>query len=332
LSSDLDPKRAVELLPDYVRDPGHGWSIGSFGAVAEFSRAAHEKASLRDDQFLVEAVTDRGAMRIAPDRPLRAIAYETLSGDGRTWGHALSLCVERANQATQVILEQGPDSRSLREEDRGALLFDIGIGCGAVRFCVRTEDPRLIELLRENVGSDLLGNSLLMAQIVRAQPHRVLLSPAGRIEVFQAIPPADGKSPEGPHTHVLPKLIIKRRTHSSNVPIPPGWYPALTLHPKPPWRSMAPSSKVYDAEADAGFAPLLDRFGCPSDREVRAAVTAAVKAGRTVHDFAWPSSRHARIAARVTLRRLAVAEIPASASWRAVRDHLQNAEDVGEEE
>ena len=44
-----------------------------------------------------------------------------------------------------------------------------------------------------------------MAVILAASPHRVFVSRVGRIEVFQAIPSANGKSPEGPHTHVLPK-------------------------------------------------------------------------------------------------------------------------------
>jgi hypothetical protein len=113
MSSDLDPEHAVELLLGFVRDPGHGWSIGSFCAVAEFSRAVDEKASL-------------------------------------------SLCIERASEATHVILDLGPDRRSLREEDRGALLFDIGVGCGAVRLCVRTRDLQLIGLLRESAGCDLV--------------------------------------------------------------------------------------------------------------------------------------------------------------------------------
>ncbi len=45
-----------------------------------------------------------------------------------------------------------------------------------------------------------------MAMILAANPHRVFLSRLGRIEVYQPIPPPSGKSPQGPHTHVLPQL------------------------------------------------------------------------------------------------------------------------------
>jgi hypothetical protein len=162
--------------------------------------------------------------------------------------HLLALALCRTSEATHVILNLGPDRGSLREEDRGALLFDIGVGCGSP-------------------GTPEFGARL----------------------------------------------------------------PTVS-HPKAPWHGTEPARKVYDGEADAAFIPLLARFGCPGDCEVREAVTAAVTAGGTVHDFAWPSSRHVRIAARVTLRRLAAAEIPASSSWRAVRDPLQSAEDVVEEE
>ena len=52
-----------------------------------------------------------------------------------------------------------------------------------------------------------------MGMILAANPHRVFISRLGRIEVYQPIPPPSGKSPEGPHTHVLPRLLQSRRTH-----------------------------------------------------------------------------------------------------------------------
>jgi hypothetical protein len=51
-----------------------------------------------------------------------------------------------------------------------------------------------------------------MGMILAANPHRVFISRLGRIEVYQPIPPPSGKSPEGPHTHVLPRLLKSGRT------------------------------------------------------------------------------------------------------------------------
>ena len=62
--------------------------------------------------------------------------------------------------------------------------------------------------------------------ILAANPHRVFISRLGRIEVYQPIPPPSGKSPEGPHTHVLPRLLKSGRTHPATEPVPEGWFPA----------------------------------------------------------------------------------------------------------
>ena len=73
-----------------------------------------------------------------------------------------------------------------------------------------------------------------MHEMLRLSPHRVLVGPCGRIEVYQTIPPVDGRSPDGPHTHVLPKLLRAGRTHAANLPIPDGLVPCLTIHPSRP--------------------------------------------------------------------------------------------------
>ena len=49
----------------------------------------------------------------------------------------------------------------------------------------------------------------------------------GRVEVFQPIPSPDGKSPEGPHTHVLPRLLAHGRLNAATVPVPDGWLAGL---------------------------------------------------------------------------------------------------------
>jgi hypothetical protein len=70
-----------------------------------------------------------------------------------------------------------------------------------------------------------------MGVILAANPHRVFISRIGRIEVYQPIPPATGKSPDGPHTHVLPKLLRSKRSHPATEPIPDGWVPCAHFYP-----------------------------------------------------------------------------------------------------
>jgi hypothetical protein len=314
-----------DLIADLVADPANGWSIGSFGAIGDFMRDPDEPAEVRrtDDRF--EVVTARGGLCfVAAD--LHGHAWDTLSKDGETWGHALAFCAPQTASST-VVRALGPDREALREEDCNAALFDLGVGCGCVVMAARTSDPQLIAALAAAEGRPLLTTPGLAVAVLQAQPHRVLLSPAGRIEVFQPIPPADGKSPEGPHTHLLPRLIAQRRPHSANTPIPDGWQSALSMHPKSPWRTMLGERHPFEPATDAAFRPLLDRFGLAEDREVERDLLAGLDADV----FPWPESRRARHKARIVLRRLHAAGDPRVKPWRAIHDRAPIETEEGED-
>ena len=89
-----------------------------------------------------------------------------------------------------ALTEIGPDHQAPREEDREAILFDLGLGALQADFCVRIGDRSLAARLREHAGRSLFepGNPA-MAMILAAHPHRVFISRLGRIEVYQPIPP-----------------------------------------------------------------------------------------------------------------------------------------------
>ncbi|MET0248346.1 MAG: hypothetical protein ABW164_01305 [Sphingobium sp.] len=320
-----------EEIAKLAMDPLNGWSIGSFGAVGEFVRDADEPTEVRRTSGLIEIVTPRGAMRIAPTMPLAPVAWDSLSGDGESWGHALALCCPRPETPSRTVRFMGLDGGAIRPEDRGHHLFDLGVAAGAVTMAARTGDAGLIAALTALEGQPLLSAMSVMTEMLRAQPHRVLLSPAGRIEVFQPIPPTDGKSPIGPHTHLLAKLIAKDRPHSSNVPIPDGHQSALSLHPRSPWRTMLGERHEFMAEHDIAFAPLLDRFGLAEDKAVDHRLRAAI-ADRAVPEFAdWPETRRGRTKARIVLRRLAAAGERDVAPWRALHDRTPIDIEEGEE-
>ena len=122
-----------------------------------------------------------------------------------------------------ALTEVGPDTEALREQDRGAVLFDLGIDALQVDCCIRVSDPKLAAELRAHVGRSLFeaGNPA-MGLILVHSPDRVFITRVGRAEVYQAIPQPGDKAPEGPHTHVLPRLLAHRRTHAATEPIPRG--------------------------------------------------------------------------------------------------------------
>jgi len=73
-------------------DPGHGWSIGTFGAIGEFIRDEDEPATVQNDRDNIEIVTARGALRIRHSDSFECLAWDSLSSDGESWGHAMALC------------------------------------------------------------------------------------------------------------------------------------------------------------------------------------------------------------------------------------------------
>lgn len=214
-----------ELIEGHMRSAQSSWSIGALGAIAEFERAESEPAEVR----ALSAVTARGAISLDLPAGCRVFARERPSAPPHLW-----LCLpapEARMSARTGIADLGRDRDAPCAQDRDALLFDLGLGLANCEFCVRTRDASLAAALRAAEGTALLGNAPLLERLKRASPHRVVRSRAGRIEVYQDIAPDGGRSPSGPHTHLLPKLLAQGRTHAAGVAIPEGWLPCLTLYP-----------------------------------------------------------------------------------------------------
>ena len=292
----------AEFLMRHILDVNSGWSCGSFGAIAEFIRTPDEPVRF-DSADALGAVTDRGGIRIDPGWDFRPIAYEMTSRDPETWQHGVALCLplgDCAMNRRSVLTELGPDQGAIRPEDRAAILFDLGLNVPQADICVRTSDPQTLDRLRAGLGRSLFepGNALA-GEIPALSPHRVFQCRFGRVEVYQAIPAPDGQSPDGPHTHVLPKLLAHDRTHAANLPIPEDWVPCMTLFPANPLRDRRGERKPFDPAEFAAFQALWARFGAPELVAIKAAAVAATLAGR---NFPEPDSRAGRMVAEVALR------------------------------
>jgi hypothetical protein len=152
-------------------------------------------------------------------------------------------------------------------------------------------------------------------------PARVFVSRLGRIEVGAPIPAPGGRTPDGPHTHVLPVLLKHRRTHSANVPLPEALVPCAEMFPPSAIHDAHGRRQPFDPARHASFQALLAVHGDPACLEAKRQTLAAVRAGRAPFDT--PSySRAQRLARRVALRQLAETDgpSPALAQWRAAFD------------
>jgi len=321
----------LELLVEQVADNEVTWSLGTFGALAEFTRDADEPVVLDRNDSAVSAVTARGALLIAQHEELRPFASESLTTE--SWSHRVALCLPETgcgmNERTEFT-EVGSDCEALREEDHAGVLFDLGLGALQADFCVRSADPDVIAALRGCTGKSVFSPSNeAMKVILATNPHRVFISRLGRIEVYQPIPAVGGKSPSGPHTHVLPKLLAHGRTHSANEPLPIGWIPCAHFYPPHPARdAFGRRRPSFQAERHSAFQVLLARYGDQRRLALKQRVVASVTLGDEPSAISIDDDRFVRATVRVALRQLrALEQSPAIlATWLSVHDRFEPSE------
>ena len=241
------------VLTDHLNDPATGWSLGSFGALAEFHRDPDEAAEIATTNGGTSVVTPRGAIRVDGHAETRLVPYEGLSKIPTAWTQGVMVCLPDGAAALtgrDGVAELGPDPAALMPAGGADRLFDLGLGIGHVDVCVRTGDAALIERLRRAAGTPFLALAGDVVEALKAaNPVRVFAAKLGRVEVAQAIPRKGEISPMGPHTHILPELLGRGRHHAANVPVPDGFVPALAFYPPNPVRDVMGEVKPFDRAA-----------------------------------------------------------------------------------
>ena len=74
-----------------MANPDTQWSLGTFGAIAEFARDSDEPVSLSQSADTVSAVTPRGGIALTPHRGSRPFASESVTKSG--WNQRIALCL-----------------------------------------------------------------------------------------------------------------------------------------------------------------------------------------------------------------------------------------------
>ncbi len=296
---------AKHLVGSLLESTHNSFSIGSFGAIAEFQRTPDERAELEVESSY-SLLTDRGALRLELRDKTQPVAYENLSKDRDLWRNGIVFCLPREigrSGQRAVLTELGPDWSAVRNKDRGAVLFDLGLNSANIDFCIRTEDEILLKTLRSAEGRSILDpNNPVMGQIIAASPHRIAISKLGRIEVYQRIP--SERTPSGPHTHVLPELLRTGRTHPANVPVPAGYLPCLNCYPANPLYDSMGDKIPFDLEKFQDFMVILERWGLSDYLNEKKRAIDAIRQSLSPEEYERPQTRLGSTALRVTLRQL----------------------------
>ena len=319
------------FLTDQFAEIEAGFSLGTFGAIAEFTRDVGEPVSFIQGNGAIGAVTGRGGLRILRHPDMRPIASESPTAEA--WSHRVALCLPRKvcpMSGRAELTEIGIDHEALREQDRAGVLFDLGLATLQVDVCIRSADPQVTGALRNCAGKSIFapGNDA-MRIILAANPHRVFLSRVGRAEVFQPIPPPGGQSPSGPHTHLLPKLLAHGRTHAATEPVPDGWVPCAHVYPPHPLRDQLGTRRPFRREYHDAFQIVLEGYGEADRVALKRQVVEAVMSGHGPSRLALPDDRFARATIRVALRQLQALQQPSPslAQWLADYDRPVTADD-----
>lgn len=320
--------RIEDFLYDQLKDPQSQWSIGTFGAVAEFSNVKDENVAITRKNGRLQAVSDRGGISMQLDERCRLFASESIAYQG--WSQRVALCMKvhdaRMN-ARSVLTELSNDTNALRLQDRDGILFDLGLAAPHVDFCIRVRDGALLALLREQEGLPLYeAENPALHAILMLSPERVFLSRIGRVEVFQRIPRHNEKSPEGPHTHVLPKLLKQRRTHSATEPMPDGFVPCMHVYPWHPADVSIGRKPRFDVDQHIYFQRVLRAFGASEAIEIKDVVRQYVLREQDPPGEAFAASRVNRANIRIALRQLKASNCASATlpSWIAAFDRVHD--------
>lgn len=323
-----------DFLHEQLLHPRSQWSIGTFGAIAEFSRVGNEGITIERHRNRLAAVSARGGISIRLDARCRPFASESIAYQG--WSQQVALCMKSVDarmSARGALTEIGEDTEALRSEDRDGVLFDLGIAAPHIDFCIRVRDTKLLAQLRKHEGRLLYGwDNPALGAILDASPHRVFISRIGRVEVFQPIPRHGERSPEGPHTHLLPRLLKQRRTHAATEPIPNGYVPCAHVYPWHPADVSLGNEPVFDPDQHGYFQTVLRSFGAQEAIAIKDMVMQSVISGQNPPVETFVRSRVERANVRIALRQLKAlnCESITLPNWIAAFDRVQSEDNSGE--
>jgi predicted Fe-S protein YdhL (DUF1289 family) len=222
------------------------WVFGCHGATAEFMVGPDEQCSVSVADDRITAFTEQAGLRLRLGDHVRALQLrDDYAADGY---RAIFLVILKARANLPVasgLSVLGPDAAAIEPRHQGQTLYDLGLGRTDLRFNVRTSAPALRRSLEGARGLPL--SSLLPTvgvQLMTESPTRVAESSLGRVEVHTAIPPPGGKSPDGPHTHLLPSHLATGRATRPGIDLPPVYALGATFHPRAAPEADTPSERA----------------------------------------------------------------------------------------
>ncbi len=207
------------------------WVMGVVGAVAEYLVPPGASAEVAQHGHDVVARTQNGAIRMTLNDNVRAVTFDP---SGSIAPPRIVLAVKRESGRLPVsdgLSALGEDKRALIA-DSDTQLYDLGLRRKEARFCVRVTYGPVRLALERAAGRNFAGALATIGPVLAAQsPTRVVETALGRIEVQGPIPAPDARSPDGPHTHLLPDHLAAGRALPVGMDLPRAYLPGAIFYP-----------------------------------------------------------------------------------------------------
>jgi hypothetical protein len=210
-----------------VRDKLGTWVVGAPGASAEFPLTDARDLRVDADAEGVTIRAPKASFRLAASDKLRAFVFA--DGPVVIGFPKVRISLARFSELTAL----GADFDAIDGEHRAQDVFDLGLGRQFSRFCLRTSDASLPTVLRGLKGrrwTEVMAAA--GAEIVAANPARVVETMLARVEVLSPIvPPAATPPAPTARTHFLPPLLASGDEIDAALKLPDYVAPIAVFYP-----------------------------------------------------------------------------------------------------
>lgn len=297
---------AFATLSKALRDLETSWSIGTFGAIAEFFHSAQFPTRIEESATHLSAKTELGQLTIEWHDDLRLMPYEGLSKITTAWTQGVLVCLPETIATLNPrngIHEIEPERSTLKTTTLRPVTFDLGLDVAHLEACIRTVDPELISVLRSHPGMSLFSkNPPLSTRIKSANPVRSFRTKVACIEIYQDIPEENEETPLGPHTHISERLLSRNQTQAATIPVTQGWVAVLAFYPPNPARDLNGELTAFSLDRHLKFQSLLMKHGSPEFTDAKLMFAEAMVSKSNPEDCPLPQSKNQRTAVRIAIR------------------------------
>jgi len=204
------------LILESAKKNSTSWVIVRSGIVAEFSIVPGDdvKSSFEDNTLKVQ--TPRASLSLEFDDSISDIVAESGAHGCSPWSQNIHLAIPK-DQAQMSCRDKLTFLGNFKEDSIEGKLWDLGVGNKTLDACIIADSDTHL-LLQQREDQYILDDPKFLRELIQHSPVRLFKSKFASILVKQKIPLSESDEIDGPHTHLLPPIIRRRKQVLSPIP------------------------------------------------------------------------------------------------------------------